>query len=288
MFARRWMVLALVAAAACGGRERAGTLSDDEGVGLVPDRPANAIISLSPAFTELLFAIGAGDLVVGRTEWCDYPPAALDVPSVGDGLAPNAELILARRPDLVLFYLSAGNAGALGHVRAAGIAAASYRIDRLDDVPRIARIFGRITGREDGAQRVAGPFEHALDSARSALPLPRQRVAIVVWDNPPIVIGAGSFVSELVQLAGAANVFDDITLPSAQTSIETIAARNPDALLLLGGEAPAAFAGRPEWRAVRAVRERRFVRVDGSAFSRPTPRALDAVRAMRDALSEVR
>jgi len=285
LFSGRRLAVVVVAVAACRGGERSSALPvDDEGAGLALQAPASAVVSLSPAFTELLFAIGAGDRLVGRTRWCDYPPGVERVPSVGDGLPPVVEVVLARRPDLVLFYTSASNAAALDQVRRAGITAASFRMDRLDDVPRLARLLGWLTGAADSAEWVAQGFERALDSARAVAPAARRRVAVVVWDNPPIVIGAGSFLSELLRLAGAANAFDDIAAPSAQTSIETIAARNPDALLVLEGDASPAFARRPEWQLVRAVRERRFVSVHGSEFHRPSPRAVEAVRVLKRAL----
>ncbi|HXV85989.1 MAG TPA: helical backbone metal receptor, partial [Gemmatimonadales bacterium] len=182
---------------------------------------------------------------------------------------------------------SPSNAAALAQVRRAGVAAASFRVDRLDDVPRLARVLGGLTGVENAAQTLAAACERALDSARAAAPPPPagRRVAVVVWDNPPIVIGAGSFLSELLELAGAANAFGDIAAPSAQTSVEAIAARDPDAILVLSDQDVPAFARRREWQQVAAVREHRWVRVHGSEFHRPSPRALTAVAALRDALA---
>lgn len=264
---------------------------DDLGHAVTLAKPAQRIVSLSPSTTELLFAIGAGSHVVGRTRWCDYPPDALAVPSVGDGLNPNLELVLSRTPDLVVFYASASNQGAIARLDGLGLATASVRLDRLDDVPRVTRLLGRLTGTARQADSLVRLFAASLDSARTARAAPgmpgeaRQRVAVVAWDNPPIVIGAGSFITELVELAGAQNVFDDVAQPSAQTGIETVAARDPDVLLILGDEAPA-FARRPEWRNVRAVRRRSFVAVEGSAFERPTFRWLDAVRKLRQALRD--
>ena len=93
-------------------RPRPFQLVDDAGRPSRSPRPARRIVSLVPATTELLFAIGAGDAVVGRTQWCDYPEAALAVPSVGDGIGPNLELVVGRRPDLVLLYASADRGAA--------------------------------------------------------------------------------------------------------------------------------------------------------------------------------
>jgi ABC-type Fe3+-hydroxamate transport system substrate-binding protein len=283
-----------VVLAACGAREAppADGLVDDLGHPVALAGPAQRIVSLSPSTTELLFAIGAGGSVVGRTRWCDFPPEAATVPSVGDGLYPNLELVLSRKPDLVVFYASAANQGVITRLEGLGLAAASVRLDRLDDLPRAARLLGRLTGATARADSLATRFAAGLDSARAAQKAPAplgshergQRVAVVAWDNPPIVIGRGSFLTELIELAGARNVFDDLAQPSAQTGIEAIAAREPDVLLTLGEGVPA-FARRPEWQNVGAVRRRSLVAVQGSEFERPTFRSLEAVRTLRAALS---
>lgn len=285
-FPGAWLAAALLA---CTTREAPPPPRwvDDLGhpVGLA--HPARRIASLSPSTTELLFAIGAGNRVVGRTRWCDFPPQATAVPSVGDGLNPNLELVLSRTPDLVVFYASAANQSVITRLDGLGVAAASVRLDRLDDLPRAAGLLGRLTGTATRADSLAAAFAARLDSARAARTAPVQRVAVVVWDNPPIVIGAGSFLTELLELAGARNVFDDLALASAQTGIEVIAARDPDVLLILGNGVPA-FARRPEWQNVGAVRRRSFVAVRGSEFERPTFRAFDAVRTLRAALRQGR
>jgi iron complex transport system substrate-binding protein len=233
----------------------------------------------------LLFAIGAGSRVVGRTRWCDYPPAALEVPSVGDGLGPNVEAVAARSPDLVLLYAASANATAEARLADLGIPTITLTMDRLADVSAAARRFGALTGQEARADSLAARFAAEVDSARHHVtPAPGRRLLLLTWDQPPVVIGAGSFQNELVTLAGATNIFSDLQAPSAQVTIETIASRDPDFVLLMTGGREPDWAHRPEWQAVRAVRERRFIRVAGTAFSRPTLRALDAVRQLRAAL----
>jgi ABC-type Fe3+-hydroxamate transport system substrate-binding protein len=244
--------------------------------------PAARVVSLSPAFTELIFALDAGDRLVGRTAWCDHPPEAARVPSVGDGLNPNIEAVAARAPDLVVLYASTANGPATARLRALGIPTRTLPLDRLADVPAAARALGPALGIAARAESAAATFAAALDSARAAArPLVGARLLLLAWDQPPVVIGGGSFQHELVTLAGGENVFGDVVQPSAQVTIETIAARDPDLVLLLDPQAAPSWADRPEWRAVRAVRERRFVQVTGSAFSRPTLRALEAARALR-------
>ena len=283
--------LLLFAATACGRGSRSApsgglTVTDDAGRTVVLERPARRIVSLSPAVTELLFALGAGDRVVGRTTWCDYPPAARAVPSMGDGLNPNIEAVAARHPDLVVLYRSALNETAAAQLARLGLVAALVQQDRLEDLARTARLLGWLTGADATGDSLAGVLERFASGPR---PPPRVRVAFVVWDNPPVVIGGGSYLDQLAALAGAANVFHDVSSASAQVGLETIVARDPDVVVVLrdtAGPEPPGFARRPEWQGVRAVRQRRFVYLTGSLFGRPSPRAPQAVAEFRRRLEE--
>jgi iron complex transport system substrate-binding protein len=298
---RRWTVrthlaaLVALAAVACGRGERAPAagppgppgppgpaVTDDAGRRVALAQPARRIVSLLPSFTEILFAIGAGHRLVGRTAWCDYPPAALAVPSVGDGIPPNVEAVAARRPDLVVLYHSGQNAAAAQQLERLGIRTVLLDLNRLEELAPAARRLGVLTGRKAAGDSLARAMDSlVLHSPESPTPNPRSLV-FVVWDNPPIVIGAGSYLDELAGLAGARNVFHDIAAPSAQVSIETIAARNPDFIAVLSDTAaPPRYARRPEWRVVPAVRNGRFLFLPGGLFGRPGPRASEAVRDLR-------
>jgi ABC-type Fe3+-hydroxamate transport system substrate-binding protein len=294
---RRWAqrthlagLLVLAAAMACGPRGRPGSVGavrDDAGRPVTLRQPARRIVSLSPAVTELLFALGAGERVVGRTQWCDYPPAARAVPSVGDGLNPNLEAVAARHPDLVVLYDSPLNATAAAQLGRLGIAAAIVRQDRLEDLARAARLLGRLVGRPASGDSLA-----ALLTEVVAHPAPpsHTRMAVVVWDNPPMVIGGGSYLDQLATLAGAENVFHDIPAASAVVALETIAVRDPDVIAVLEDSArgePPAFARRAAWLVIRAVRQRRFVALSGSLFGRPSPRAALAAAELGRRLAAV-
>jgi iron complex transport system substrate-binding protein len=252
---------------------------DDAGGTVTLAAPARRVVALLPSFTELLFAMGAGDRLVGRTAWCDYPPAALAVPSVGDGMPPNVEAVAARQPDLVVLYRSGPNVVAATQLTRLGIPSVLLDLNRLEDLGPAARRLGRLTGRDASADSLAA----AMDSFAARPPPPASTsVVFVVWDNPPIVIGEGSYLHQLAALAGARNVFDDIAAPSAQVSLETIAARNPAWVAVLSDSgAPPAFAARREWRAVRAVRGGHFLLLPGSLFGRPGPRSPQAVAELR-------
>jgi len=252
---------------------------DDAGDTVAVPRVARRVVSLIPATTELLFAIGADRSLVGRTHWCDYPAGVARIPDLGDGIKPNLEAVIAARPDLVVLYRSAQNAAAASRLRSLGIAAIEVRSDELADVPRLARLLGGLTGRERAADSLSAAFARDLAAATVQSPARPPRVFILVWDEPPMTVGAGSYLSELLARAGAQNVFADLPASSGQISIEAAAARDPD-LVFTANPALPAFAGRPEWQAVRAVRERRFVHGPGSEFSRPSPRAPEAIRRL--------
>src|SRR5262249_44758103 len=118
--------------------------------------PAQRIVSLSPATTELLFALGAGSRVVGRTTWCDYPPEAKGVASVGDGLEPNIEAIAAQHPDLVVLYLSPLDLRAAAALARLDIPALVLRQDLLEDLARDARLLGTLTADRTTGDSIAG------------------------------------------------------------------------------------------------------------------------------------
>jgi len=252
--------------------------------------PAQRIVSLSPAATELVFALGAGNRLVGRTTWCDYPPEARAVPSVGDGLSPNIEAVVARRPDLVLLYRSPLDQSAADHLSRLGIPAVVLEQDRLSQLGRAARLVGRLTGRDSAGDSLAAVLAGIV--ARPPPPA-RVRLAFVVWDTPPVVIGGGSYLDELATLAGAVNVFHDLPGASASVALETIAVRDPDVIAMPRDSAgvdagPPAFLRRPEWQVIRAVRERRVVYLVGSLFGRPTPRAELAIAELERLLKDAK
>ena len=282
---RFWVFLCGAAAViACRSSDSQGrtVLVDDLGHRVSLDAPARRIVSLAPAVTELLFAIGAGHRLAGRTRWCEYPPEAEAIPSVGDGLFPNVEIVAAREPDLVVMYASNSNATVIEQFSRMGIPALNVRFDALSDVPRAARILGEVAGRGEHADSLALHFEAWLDSTERAVR--RQsptRAAVVAWESPPIIIGAGSFLTELIRLAGGRNVFDDVDSPSATVSIETIASRNPDRIIAIGRSAVPELADRPEWQAVDAVNNREFIAVSGTEFGWPSFRSIGAVETLR-------
>lgn len=286
---RRILQLLLLAAlAGCAHpSEAAGRLAvvDDTGDTVRLAQPARRIVSLSPASTELLFAIGAGSAVVGRTRWCDYPAQVAQVADVGDGIQPNVEAVVARHPDLVVLYKSAQNESARQQFSRLGIPSVTLALDKIGEFEHAAVVLGTLTGHSADADTMNASLERRLAQA-SVAPGPDARsVLILVWDQPPMTIGAGSFLSEIVTRAGGRNLFGDLAASAGTISVEAVVHRNPDLILVTSDNEPA-FARRPEWQTVPAVRQRHFVRVSSSAFNRPSPRMPEAVTELAGKLAE--
>src|SRR4029077_17770127 len=158
-------------------------------------------------------------------------------------------------------------------------------LNRLEDLGPAARTLGRLTGLEQRAESLARAMD-GFTSTNLHQPPPSSTIAFVVWDNPPIIIGHGSYLDQLAAQAGARNVFGDITAPSAQVALETIVAPDPQWIAVLSDSAaPPGFAKRREWRAVPAVREGHFLFLKGSLFGRPGPRSGEAIRQFRALLA---
>jgi iron complex transport system substrate-binding protein len=260
-------------------------LVDDAGDTVRLPAPARRIVSLIPATTELLFAIGAGSSVVGRTSYCDYPPAARLIPDLGDGIKPSLEAVVAQQPDLVVLYNSGQNASVAGRLRELGITPLMLNTDALSDVVRVARLLGALTGHTSGADSLVAVFDTALASASAPVSGRRPKILLLVWEQPPMTIGRGSFLHEMVERAGGENLFADVTASSGVVSIEAVAARNPD-LIFTTTQGPSGFATRPEWQVVPAIRQHRFLRVSGSQFERPSPRSPSAIRRLAELMRE--
>lgn len=287
-----WSLLlaCLMLATACGDAEPDARASAARDVSVVIDdfgdtlrlaAPAQRVVSLNPNTTELVFALGFGDRLVGRTRWDLYPDAARAVPDVGDGMQPNVEAVLGQRPDLVLLYGSESNRAAARQLRAAGVPTLTFRTDRIADLPRIASVIARALGDEARGMAVADTVRATLDSLR-ALPAPAEVRAVFwhVWDAPVMTIGAGSYMSELLEVAGARNAFDDLAAPSPQVSLEEIARRDPYAVLA-GPSGAAVIRADARWQAVRAVREGRILVVDTMIVGRPGVRMGEAAAHLR-------
>lgn len=283
-------LVAVTSVTACGGdRERrdkavSANVVDDFGDTLRLAAPASRIVSLNPVTTELAFALDAGEKLVGRTSWDLFPEAAKDVPDLGAGMGPNVEAIVGQRPDLVLLYASEMNRTAVQQLRAAGIATLTHRTDKIADLQRVIPIIAAALGRDSLGVLVADSVRRSLEAVAE---LPRLTEPVTafwhIWDAPLMTIGGGSYLSELLRIAGATNVFDDIAMPSPQVSLEELARRNPD-VILAGPNTAQKIRANPQWQSVAAVRAGRIIVIDTTIVGRPGVRMGEAARFLRRVL----
>lgn len=277
-------ILLALALAGCRKSSQRARLRDDFGnpivVGPVPSR----IVSLNPATTEILFTIGAGSRLVGRSHYDLWPDSARRVPDLGDGIRPNIEAVLGARPDLVVLYASPDNRNAADRLRAAGINTLALKTDHVAQFSSVTALLGEILHDSARAETVIDSVRQTLDSVRRATKsLPHPTVFWHIWDSPLITIGAGSFMSELVSTAGARNVYQDITGASAQIALEDVARRDPD-FVLAGPDGARQIKSDPRWRIVRAVRNGNIVVVDTGMVGRPSVRLGEAAVSLAKAL----
>ncbi|MBI2568375.1 MAG: ABC transporter substrate-binding protein [Candidatus Schekmanbacteria bacterium] len=261
------------------------------------------IISMAPNITELLFAVGAGDRVVGVTEFCGYPPEARKRAKVGGYLNPNLEIITALRPDLVVAYRE--HEVLNQHCKRIGVPVLSLTMLSLEDVFRNIALVAEAVGHPEAGRALASSIQADLDAVRgqaAALRPPRTLLLLgpLATDGThPMAVGNGSFLADLLVLAGAANVFADVARPYFYPSTEEILARQPEVILetVLEVEPIAAAGDRrdtdqdvhltwtvsPAWAKLAglpAVRDGRIVRLDGKQLHSPGPRVGAVARAL--------
>jgi ABC-type Fe3+-hydroxamate transport system, periplasmic component len=283
---RRIVLAAAVFATACGGRSATTTsaVTDDFGDTLIVGAPPKRIVSLNPTTTELLFAIGAGPRVVGRTTYDIFPAEVRAVPDLGPGLRPNVEAVLARHPDLVLLYASADNRDAATRLRASGVRTAAYRIDRIADMVRVTLILGRLSGDTSAAHRTVDSVSATLERVRRATAsLPHPSVFWPLWESPLLSVGGGSFLNELLDIAGGRNIFRDLPQPSPAVTFEELLRRDPD--VIIGSVASEKRLAESErFQALRAVRDHHIVIVDSTIATGPSARVGESAASLARAL----
>jgi iron complex transport system substrate-binding protein len=281
---RVFVVCALALAACEHARPQVATVNDDFGDPVRIGQPPTRIVSLNPVTTEMLFAFGAGSRLVGRSQFDLWPDSARRVPDLGNGLQPNVEVVLGAHPDLVILYASQDNRPAAARFRAAGVSTLSLRTDHIADFRRTVQMLGAILRDSARARAVSDSVFRTLGRVRAATAhLSRPTVFWHIWDAPLITIGAGSFMTELVDIAGGRNVYADIAVPSATISLEDVARRNPD-FILAGPQGVQKIGEDRRWRIVRAVREGKVLTVDTVLVGRPGVRLGEAAVSLANQL----
>jgi iron complex transport system substrate-binding protein len=269
------------------------TLTDDLGHQVTVSALPKRLVSLSPSTTETLFAVGAGDQVVGVTKFCNYPPEAQTRQKVG-GFSANTisiETIIALKPDLV-FSASEIHRPVIEALEQAGIPVFSSNPKDFESVYAAIAAVGRLTGHSAKAAGVVADMKArvtAVTNKTKTLPQDqRPTVFYEVWDEPLMTAGPTTFIGTLIELAGGVNIFADVSEEYPQVSSEEVVRRDP--AVILGPDSHGEkltleqIQTRPGWGGIQAVREGRIYLVNGDIVSRSGPRLVDALEDIARAL----
>jgi iron complex transport system substrate-binding protein len=260
--------------------------------------PPQRIVSTAPSITELLYALGLGDRVVGVTRFCRYPPEAQLKPKIGDYTSPNLEAIAALRPDLVVIQVNPVHL-------ADRLAALKLRVLEIDQ-ENIAAIYrsihevGIVTGTGQRAEQLTGSIREGLGKVRDHVSgLPRVRMMFVIGRSPGrldglVFAGRASYLNEVIEVAGGENVFKDAKAAYPGVSLEEVMARNPDVIVDMGDMSDTVGVTEGHKRTVvalwdriptlAAVKQHRVFAVASDIFVVPGPRVIDAAQAFAEML----
>jgi iron complex transport system substrate-binding protein len=269
------------------------TITDDRERTLTFSAPPQRIVSLAPSVTEILFAVGAGPQLVGRTAYCNFPPEAAALPEIGGFSASSisVEAIVGLQPDLVIAG-SASQLEVLDALDALQVPTLLLAPDSFAAVYENIVQLATITGHEaEGSQVVASMEARVAAVTETVASIPPEQRPTVFWqvyNDPLITAGPQTFIGQLIELAGATNIFADASEDYPQISAEAVAERDPVVILGPASQREALvteqIAVRPGWAELRAVRDGRIYLLDEDIVSRPGPRLADALEQVATAL----
>ena len=270
------------------------TLVDYLGNVVTLTSPPERIVSLAPSNTEMLFAVGAGDNVVGVTDFCNYPYnfatwiEAGNMTSIGNYYGPSVEPIVALEPDLVL--ASSGSLDAAENLKSLGYNVLVLEARTIDAVLQDILVVGRATGNDIEAGVLVSEIRTRIDtvSTQAAAATTTPKVYHEVWNEPIMSVGPGTFIEELMILAGGENIFHDATTSWPVVSSEAIIEKNPDVMffpdMYMGRanfyETIEAVKDRPGWDTITAVKNDALYEINADIISRSGPRLVDALEAI--------
>lgn len=277
-----------VLACARSAPDRTTTLQDAEGNSVVVRHlPVQRIVSTMQSATEWLVLLGTANLLVARTDF-DHQPELAHLPSIGGGMNPSPERVLALAPDIVIGWRDRSSVDLQHALAPFKIPVLSFETTDTTDVLQNLQRLGRLVGREAKADSLAAQLRAALAEVKrtacdSATARPAS-VFLVVSDEPPMTAGGRTWMTTLLETACLRNVFGDVQLPWPTVSLETITARQPDWILTSSGKRPGQrlneFRAKAGWRDLQAVRSGRIIEIPGDLFARSGPSIAVAARAI--------
>lgn len=275
----RWRSAACVVAALWLAPATAATeirVTDDFGREVVLEQPARRILSLAPHNTENLYSAGAGDRVIGVVDYSDYPPEAERLPSVGSYVQFNLEAIIGLEPDLVVAWRGGSNGEALDRLEQLGMTLYYSEPRNFDDVVDnirdLAMLAGTGAAMDPRLETVASGIEAARRSSRDR---PVLDVFYQVWPDPLMTLNGEHFISRILEVCGARNLFADLDIIAPRVSVEAVIQANPDIIIsgLVDGVEPD-MSRWNKWPMIEAVAKDRFMFVDSDVMHRHTLRML--------------
>jgi len=263
------------------------TVTDQTGGLVTLDKPADRVVALTASACEIVYALGAGDTVVGRGEYCDWPAEALDVPAVSSGTETNIEQIIALQPDLVLMASMDQTPDQVQQIKDAGIQV--YVSDARDIAQTYESILhiGQLMGKNAEASSIVDGMKQTFEALAA-----KQLSGTIYFEVSPLeyglwTAGKGTFMNEVAELIGLENIFADLD-DWAEVSEEQVLQRNPDFIVTVGmyfGSGPTPeeeIMGRPNWKDVTAVSKKQVLDLSNNELSRPGPRLAQGAQALYD------
>ena len=270
---------------------KAFSLTDDAGNVHHFSQPAQRIVSLIPHSTELLFAVGGGDAIVGAVQYSDYPEAAKSIPRVGGYSALNIEAIVALKPDLIIAWPEGNPTRDLSRLQQLGYEIFVSDPNTYETIARNLENFATASGHKAEGEKVAADFRRQVAQLRAEYsdkkPL---TVFYQVWHQPLLTQNGDTFISRAIELCGGRNVYADLDIKAPQVSIESVLEMNPDVIVASGmGES------RPDWldawgqyQHLTAVKTNSLYHIHPDLLHRPTPRFLLGTRQLCEAMEKTR
>ncbi len=260
------------------------TFVDDLGRKIYLAKAPTRIVSLAPSITEILFAIGSSEQIVGVTEFCDYPSEAKQKPKVGYS-RPNIESILALQPDLVMAPRAFLRADLLVKLEQLKVPTFIVDPESFEEIPVRIQTIGRILDRSASADAVAMSMRERIAGVRSKTEsLAPVRVLYVLNSQPLITVGPGSFIHQALGLAGGSNVAARATVPYPHLNMESVLKEDPEIIIFPIGKAEGIPPGEQQlwhrWTALSAIKQGRLHHIPSDLLNRPGPRIVEGLEQL--------
>lgn len=267
------------------------TVVDDAGKQVTLAAPARRIISMAPHVTELLFAAGGGERIVGAINFSDYPEAAKKIPLVGSNAQIDMERVIALKPDLLVVWQSGNTQRQLEQLGKLGIPIFHSEPAKLDDVAGSLLRFGRLLGTEQVAAASAAGYRASIAALGARYSgRPPVRVFYQIWDKPIYTLSSKHIIDDAIRLCGGRNVFAGLSVVAPSVSTEAVLQQNPEAIFG-GDQHDADDAGISIWKPYRsmlAVERGNLFRLEGELLTRPGPRLAQGAAQLCDKIELAR